>query len=492
VAGGIVLIASLLGAMGLLFVLPTSAQEELHERQAETVSFLGSASVICLVGVIDDSWNLRGWIKLLGQLLAIGVVLSSGLLISNVRFLSYNLELGPLGAPFTVVLLLGAINSLNLIDGMDGLLSTVGFIITLAIGGMALWTGHAVHACIAFALAAALLAFLCYNLPPASIFLGDSGSMLIGLTIGVLAIRSSIKTPATLALGLPLAILAVPFLDTCMAISRRKLTGRSIYCSDRAHLHHCLQRRGYSNYCVLLLVAMGVTATASAALIGLIFSNDLLPMATTLSLGAVLILSGWFGRAECVLLKQRLASLLSSMSGVSPTSSQEIEARLQGCLNWEDLWSPLKSCAVELDLDRLCLDVNAPALHEGYFAQWRRGGAPRDEETKWAAEIPLASRTPAIGLIKIAGRGCSTSALQALSRVSAIAEQFWEQQQVPIKALLPSTSSSLPSMNGTRYVRALSECLAREHVAGTNRNDHSAGSHQPQHRPALNGRSQGC
>jgi UDP-GlcNAc:undecaprenyl-phosphate GlcNAc-1-phosphate transferase len=457
--------------MGLLFVLPTSAQEELHDHQEEMFSFLASVSLICLVGVVDDSWNLRGWIKLLGQLLAVGVVMSSGLLIRNVRFLSYCLELGPLAAPFTVVLLLGAINSLNLIDGMDGLLSTVGFIITLAIGGMALWTGHAVQACVAFALAAALLAFLCYNLPPASIFLGDSGSMLIGLTIGVLAIRSSIKTPATLALGLPLAILAVPFLDTCMAISRRKLTGRSIYCSDRAHLHHCLQRRGYSNYCVLLIVALGVTATASAALIGLIFSNDLLPMVTTFAMGAILILSGWFGRAEFVLLKQRLGSLFRSLSGVSAASSQEIEARLQGCLNWEDLWSPLKRCAVELNLDRLCLDVNAPALHEGYFAQWRRGGAPRDEQTRWAAEIPLSSRTPAIGLIKIAGRGCSTSAIQALSRVSAIAEQFWELQLVPMKAQLPSTSNALQSMNGSQHVRALSESLAIEYVAGTHRND---------------------
>ena len=120
VAGGIVLIVSLLGAMGLLFFLPTSAQEEIHDHQEEMVSFLAGVSVICLVGVVDDSWNLRGWIKLLGQLLAIGVVMSSGLLIRNVRFLSYCFELGPFAAPFTVVLLLGAINSLNLIYGMDG------------------------------------------------------------------------------------------------------------------------------------------------------------------------------------------------------------------------------------------------------------------------------------------------------------------------------------------------------------------------------------
>src|SRR2546428_6188308 len=97
------------------------------------------------------------------------------------------------------------------------------------------------------ALAGALIGFLCYNLPPASIFLGNSGAMLIGLIVGALAIMSSLKGPATIALAAPLAALTIPIFDTSAAIVRRKLTGRSVYTTDRAHLHHCLSRRGLSD-----------------------------------------------------------------------------------------------------------------------------------------------------------------------------------------------------------------------------------------------------
>src|SRR5262249_8496162 len=101
------------------------------------------------------------------------------------------------------------------------------------------------------ALAGALLGFLRYNFPPATIFLGGSGSMLVGLVIGVLAIQSSLKAPATIALVAPLATLAIPIIDTAAAIVRRKLTGRSTYTTDRGHLHHCLLSKGFSSRGVL-------------------------------------------------------------------------------------------------------------------------------------------------------------------------------------------------------------------------------------------------
>src|SRR5439155_5894298 len=122
------------------------------------------------------------------------------------RIFDWHVELGLLAVPFTLFWLLGAINSLNLIDGMDGLLSSVGLIVTLAMAAMAVLGEQWMAACVAVALAGALLGFLRYNFPPASIFLGDSGSMLIGLVIGALAIRSSLKSPATVALAAPVAV----------------------------------------------------------------------------------------------------------------------------------------------------------------------------------------------------------------------------------------------------------------------------------------------
>ena len=106
-------------------------------------------------------------------MLAASIVMGSGVLVRNVQVFGWDIELGLLAVPFTLFWLLGAINALNLIDGMDGLLSSVGLIVAAALGAMALLGGQAVAACVAFALAAALLAFLRYNFPPASIFLGD-------------------------------------------------------------------------------------------------------------------------------------------------------------------------------------------------------------------------------------------------------------------------------------------------------------------------------
>src|SRR5205085_2901248 len=154
---------------------------------------------------------------------AVAIVMGFGLQIKSIGLLGMHVDLGLLAAPFTVFWLLGAINSLNLIDGMDGLLGSIGVIVTLSMAVMALLVGQWLAACVAAALAGALLGFLCFNFPPAAIFMGDCGSMLVGLVVGVLAIQSSLKGPATVALAGPLALLVIPIFDTSAAIVRRKL-----------------------------------------------------------------------------------------------------------------------------------------------------------------------------------------------------------------------------------------------------------------------------
>ena len=172
--------------------------------------------------------------------------LAFGVRIDSVRLFDWHLDLGLLAVPFTLFWLLGAINALNLLDGMDGLLGSVGGIVSLALGAMALMQGDAATAAVAVALAGALLGFLRYNFPPATVFLGDCGSMLIGLAVGVLAIQSSLKGPATRGPGGAGGPAHPADLRHAAAILRRKLTGRSIYTTDRGHLHHCLLRRGLS------------------------------------------------------------------------------------------------------------------------------------------------------------------------------------------------------------------------------------------------------
>src|SRR5262249_41039564 len=152
------------------------------------------------------------------------------------------------------------------------------------------------------------LGFLRYNLPPATVFLGDSGSMLIGLILGTLAIESSLKAPATVALTAPVALLVLPIFDTTVAILRRTLTGRSLYATDRGHLHPCLWRSGLSTGGVFFLVAFFCLRVAPGALASRAFHNDWTALLPALTVISFLPLPRLFGHAELVLVKERILS----------------------------------------------------------------------------------------------------------------------------------------------------------------------------------------
>ncbi len=222
-AGGVaVLLAMLTGcALALVAYARPLGMAHIFPFAGITLAMLG----ICGLGLADDIWTLRGRQKLLGQiLLALGLT-STGFVVNSIRIFGFDIQLGLAAIPLTVVWLLATTNALNLIDGSDGLCSTVGAIVTGALGIMAHLGGNEAEACVAFAMSGALVGFLVFNFPPASIFLGDSGSLLVGMISGALALRCAMKGPTTVALIAPMAILIVPLFDSAMAIVRRKLTG---------------------------------------------------------------------------------------------------------------------------------------------------------------------------------------------------------------------------------------------------------------------------
>jgi UDP-GlcNAc:undecaprenyl-phosphate GlcNAc-1-phosphate transferase len=363
--------------------------------------------VLCGVGLIDDRFGLRGRQKLAGQALACGIMAVSGLVIRNVQLFSWHVELGLLALPFTFFWLLGAINALNLIDGIDGLASTVGCVLSLALACMAYLSGHPGDALLALVLAGSLLGFLCYNFPPASMFLGDTGSMLIGLVLGVLAIRCSLKGPATIALAAPTAIWAIPILDTGMAILRRRLTGRSIYDPDRGHLHHCLLRRGHSNRTTLVWIGLLCASTSVGALLSVWQQSESLAVATVLVVGGTLVVTRLFGHVEVRLLGQRLKHLLLSLvprPHLTNHRPDPVCTRLQGSGEWEDLWNTLIEFSDRFDLCAVQLNINLPVIHEEYHASWKRKDRP-DSPQFWHTDIPLISHDLTVGRLRITG-GC--------------------------------------------------------------------------------------
>lgn len=398
----------------------------LDARQFRFACLFAAATVIAIVGVIDDSRGLRGRYKLLGQILAVLIVIFGGVRVDSIRIFGVDVQFGVMAVPFTMFWLLGAINSLNLIDGMDGLLGSVGFIACATIGALAFMNGNFAAACVAVTMAGALLGFLWYNFPPAAIYLGDAGSMLIGLVVGTLSIEASLKGTA-LALGtVPIALMIVPIVDTSAAIIRRKLTGRSVYTTDRGHLHHVLMSGGLSNHKVLLVVGLMSTLAGAAALVSQWRQNELYAVGAAAGIVIVLVVSRLFGHAEFVLVKEKLfAVIASTRRSRQHGDARQMKVHLQGTANWNELWRDLTSSAETLLLQTLCLDVNAPAIQEDFHARWDRRRRSEDDGTPtgfWRVEIPLSYNHQTIGRLEVIGLRDEDSAWQKLAALAKIVE----------------------------------------------------------------------
>jgi UDP-GlcNAc:undecaprenyl-phosphate/decaprenyl-phosphate GlcNAc-1-phosphate transferase len=229
--------------------------------------------LIFLAGVADDVRGLGPAPKIAVELVAAWVVMSSGLLIERVTVLDDTWTLGWLAYPITAAWIVGVTNAFNLIDGLDGLAPGVVALAGAACGAILIVRGHSAEAMLLAALVGAMLGFLIYNFEPASIFLGDSGSLVAGFLLASTAIAGWQKGATALASAVPLLIFALPLADAALALLRRAVArpaaGRSIRAviqrivePDREHIHHRLLALGWSvRHTVIVLY--GVTALLS-------------------------------------------------------------------------------------------------------------------------------------------------------------------------------------------------------------------------------------
>jgi UDP-GlcNAc:undecaprenyl-phosphate GlcNAc-1-phosphate transferase len=431
VGGGPVILLGCTVAIAVGWIMGGETGRILPEEMWPHVALLISAILICALGVVDDLGRLRGRYKLLGQFLIVSIIVFSGARVDRITLAEgFTVDLGNFGYVFTIFWLLGAINALNLLDGMDGLLSTVGLITSVAFAALAYLNQQWATACVAAALAGTLLGFLRFNFPPAKIFLGDSGSMLIGLTIGLLGIQSSMKELATVSLAAPLALLLLPILDTLAAIVRRKLTGRSIYDVDRGHFHHRLTSSGFSNVSVLALVTGLCLVTACGALAASYLRNGMWALLSAGMVVAILVTTRLFGSVELTLIRKRLASSASSVfTARIPGAVREMSIQLQGSANWSDLWSRLTAWAVEAKLVGIELDVNAPAWHEGFHANWDCTDGRAQDKEFWRLSLPLRIKTNVVGRMNVQGspRRSFVDAAPQISTMITEVERFLDQ-----------------------------------------------------------------
>jgi len=262
--GGVAIFVGI--ASGIVFASAIPFLDPIFNANRSAWAVLAGAALVCAVGIADDIWDLDWMAKLAGQVLAALIMAWGG-----VQLVTFPIAGLTIGSPYvslivTVVVVVIAINAVNFVDGLDGLAAGM-----VAIGGLAFFTYTYVLArsaspgdysslatLILAVLVGACLGFLPHNLHPARIFMGDSGSMVLGLTIAAAAIivtgqidpelvSERERIPAFIPIVLPLMVVAVPLIDMFLAVIRRMLKGQSPFAPDAHHLHHVLLRHGHSH-----------------------------------------------------------------------------------------------------------------------------------------------------------------------------------------------------------------------------------------------------
>lgn len=238
--------------------------------QPMTGFFLG-ATMLVFVGIVDDVTDMPAKLKLLGQIIAACIATFGGIRIEFVTSMfgeAAMTTLNILSVPVTVIWIVAIINAVNLIDGLDGLAAGVSAISALTLAICALINGLDSVAIFCAILVGACVGFLVYNFHPASIFMGDTGSMFLGYTLAILSIMGTAKGVTFVSVFIPILALGIPIFDTLFAILRRMIANKPIFEADKAHLHHRLMARGLSHRnAVLLIYAISACLSASAIIV---------------------------------------------------------------------------------------------------------------------------------------------------------------------------------------------------------------------------------
>ena len=400
-----------MGGLGLAFGLAVAvavaasgphfrAWDELP-RWLPTLLPIGLAALIVLgVGVVDDNREMSARVKVLGQAAAAVVLYLGGVRIDGIDVLHVTIPLGypaldvavagwgvhvalP-GLAATMFWFLACMNIWNLIDGMDGLASGVGLMVSGTLALVAIWLDNPAAAILAAALAGSLAGFLLYNWHPACIFLGDSGSLLIGLIIGIIGVQGSPRPGSSLSILYPILAMGLPITDTAMAIFRRWVRNLPLSSADRRHVHHLLIGLGLNPRQAAVFLYCFSSGLCGAVMIGVVCQSEALALVMGLAgcLAFLLVLTS--RRDELATLRADLSDRLGrrqqerSAAKVTWEAIQRIELAETG----EAIWAILRAAADKLGSGHVRLAC-------------RRAGATLFEAEGGAATTPATAIEPA-------------------------------------------------------------------------------------------------
>ncbi len=356
--GGLAIVLSCAAAFAFLYWLHDGRVYIQHDQVLKGV--LPAAGVMFLVGFLDDILELRARYKLLGQVVAASLAVALG-----VRLQIHHLSPG-ICAVLSLGWLICCTNAVNLIDGMDGLATGVSLLATLTVLGVALLYGQLGLALVTAPLAGALLAFLRYNFSPATVFLGDCGSLTIGFLLGCFGLVWSQQAHSALGLIAPLMALALPLTDVGLAIGRRYLRNVPIFKADRGHIHHRVLALGFSTRHTALILYGVCCAFASLAVLATV-SNKALPFLVLLLVLIVLGISR-LGYTEFIALARQALTIRTIRSAIRGTICvEDFYLALRSADSIEACWEVLRTACRDLHFASAELEIQGMRFRETFF-----------------------------------------------------------------------------------------------------------------------------
>lgn len=267
--GGVAMAIAIAVAIGGATLVNPDLGSTLGLRPNRAPAILAAVGLLLVVGIVDDVRGMRALVKLSFQVAAALLAWWLGLSIDRLFFPWGIVELGPLALPVTVAWIVGVINAVNLIDGLDGLAAGVVLTVLGAFGLLAAADGVDPTLFIVAATIGAAVGFLAYNLHPATIIMGDTGSMVLGFVVAAVAISLMQDGVDPQAPWVPIVALGVPIIDTIWAVVRRTARGDAFFVADRGHIHHQLLRLGFSQRDAMLsLTALSAGLAMLAVILG--------------------------------------------------------------------------------------------------------------------------------------------------------------------------------------------------------------------------------
>jgi UDP-GlcNAc:undecaprenyl-phosphate GlcNAc-1-phosphate transferase len=366
------------------------------------LGILGTGAIVFAIGLVDDLRSVRPYSKIAAQLLAAVVffIFTGHRIWHTQRFAGHGTLADVLSFIAVVVWIILVSNAFNLIDGLDGLAASSALCsaITLLIASIS--TRHEFIPVIAASLCGAIIGFLLFNFSPASIFLGDCGSLFLGVVLAEMGLSVQSEKPFSLGLLLSLACFTLPLIDTALAIARRFLNGQPLFVADREHIHHKLLQRGLSQRQIVFLLC-GVSILCSLLAFLFIQSNGRTRVALGCFAGLALFASlRWLGYRELDEL-QRIAQRVVTQKQLvrNDLALRRATERLQREPNLDGVCGALVFAFEKSDFDRFRLQLDGippgaadlvPTAENGQFVfDWCRARAPESAEGTWRIHLEL-------------------------------------------------------------------------------------------------------